>query len=93
MTVHLVRIEVLGAIGGLLEDLARAMTEELMISNLQLKCAGVPCVVEGDVVRVNECQLLVWRSNQRLRGTNELSRWSNILGDLAARIFCCERFV
>jgi hypothetical protein len=91
--VHLVRIEVLGAVGGLLENLTRAVTEKLVICNLELECAGVPCVIEGNVVRVNECQLLVWKSNQRLRVTNEFSRWSNVLGDLAARIFCGEEFV
>ena len=56
---YLLRVEVLRAIGVLLEELAAAVTEELVVGDLYFECAGVPLVVELDVIRVDEGQLLI----------------------------------
>lgn len=52
-------IEVLCPIGILLEQLTTTMAEQLMVSYLQLEGAGVPSVVQVDVVRMNERQFLI----------------------------------
>ena len=53
------RIEVLLAIFALFEQLSCAMTEELVVGNLQFECLAVPFVVELDIIRVNEGELLI----------------------------------
>ena len=56
---YLRRVEVLRPIGILLEQLTTTMAEQLMIGYLQLEGAGVPSIVQVDVVRMNERQFLI----------------------------------
>ena len=56
---YLRRVEVLRPIGILLEQLTTTMAEQLMIGYLQLEGAGVPSIVQVDIVRMNERQFLI----------------------------------
>ena len=54
-------VEVLLSLGVFGEELASTMTEQLVVSHLQLKRARIPGVVQFNVVRMNEGEFLVYR--------------------------------
>lgn len=56
---HLVNVEVFDALGIFFKKLSRPMTKKLVVGNLKLKGSVIPCIVKGDIIRVNEGQLLV----------------------------------
>ena len=56
---YLRRVEVLRPIGVLLKQLTTTMAEQLMISYLQLERAGIPSIVQVDVVRMNKRQFFI----------------------------------
>ena len=60
----LLRVEVLRPVGVLLELLAAAVSEKLVVGDLDLEGTRVPCVVQVGIIGMDEGQLLVWRSNQ-----------------------------
>ena len=53
------RIKVLLSVGVLSEELARTVTEQLVVCYLELERTRVPFVVEVDVIGVNEGELLI----------------------------------
>lgn len=56
---YLLRIKVFLSISTLLEEFARSMAKEFVVSDLKFESSAIPCVVKVDVVRMNERQLLI----------------------------------
>jgi hypothetical protein len=56
---YLFGVKVLGTISVLLEKLAGSMTKQLVVGNLELKSATVPCIIQLNIIRMDESQLLV----------------------------------
>jgi hypothetical protein len=63
MAAYLLRVKVLLAFRIFLEKLARPMTKELVVGNLEFESTRVPCVIELNVIRVDECQFFVCVTN------------------------------
>lgn len=57
---YLLGIKVLLPVCVLLEELAGTMAEQLMVGNLELERTVVPCIVQVDIVGVDERQFFVF---------------------------------
>ena len=57
---YLLRVEVLGTIGVLLELLTAPVSEELVVGNLDFERTRVPLVVELSIIGVDEGEFLIY---------------------------------
>lgn len=61
------------------------MAQEFVVRYLNFECTRIPSVVQVEVVRVDECYLLVYDD---LFSVHNVGRPECLLGALAARMFC-----
>ena len=55
---YLFWIEVLLPIGLFLEELARAVSQKLVVGDLKLECSAIPLVIQFHVIGMDESQFL-----------------------------------
>ncbi len=76
---YLFGVKVLFAILILFKELARPMAKQFVIGDLELEGSAVPCIVQGNIIRMDECQFLnlddglVWQTTKKVRLTRCLS--------------------
>jgi hypothetical protein len=56
---YLLWVEILRPVCVFFKELARSMSQKLMVGDLKLKGPAVPSIVQIDIIGMNECKLLV----------------------------------
>jgi len=80
----LLGFKVLLAVSVLLEQFSGTMSQEFVACHLNLESAGIPSVVQPEIVWVDECYFFVYDHTFSLRG---IGHRRCLLGALAARMF------
>jgi hypothetical protein len=81
-------VKILLAIGVLLEQFSRTVAQEFVVCYLNFESAGIPRIVQLEVVRVDERYLLIY---DHASSFGNIGRSKYLLGALAARIFYSKR--